>query len=420
MKINRISKENWLQEGPQTKITDNIVQIVNEIPGEKLAYVSNALEWMKANLKSIAGKPGWKDKFRTRTADEILTEKTTSGCGDIAVAFIALTRGKGIPSILLEMPFKSWLESDDIGSFSNHDIAKVFVNGKWYWVDPTKGIIGNDISVAGNHDYVILAEALDSWEMGINSWESYKERYLEFRKKYIFDKTKNLGIEVEYPKTERVDKSEVIFGHKIVDPYRWLEDGESSRVREWTKEQNKFCEKIINERADVKDYRKHLKKVYDVTSFGLPRKAGDYYFWNEKQGNENQAVLYCKKGLNGKGRTLVNPNTLDKNGLSSLDSWNISKSGRYVAYGISKAGSEDSTLYVLDVRKKVQLKEEIPHTRYPNVRWLPDESGFYYTRFPAIGEVPKGEELYHQRIYFHKLGESYKKDDVIFGERRYL
>ena len=42
------------------------------------------------------------------------------------------------------------------------------------------------------------------------------------------------------------------------------------------------------------------------------------------------------------------------------------------------------------------LPDVIERTRYASVAWLPDSKGFYYTRYPAVGSVPKGEENYHR------------------------
>src|SRR5262249_7112307 len=50
--------------------------------------------------------------------------------------------------------------------------------------------------------------------------------------------------------------------------------------------------------------------------------------------------------------------------------------------------------------------------------WLPDGKGFYYTRYPAIGSVPKGEENYHHHVFFHALDTAAAKDPKVFGEGR--
>jgi prolyl oligopeptidase len=86
-----------------------------------------------------------------------------------------------------------------------------------------------------------------------------------------------------------------------------------------------------------------------------------------------------------------------------------------VAYGLSENGSENSTLHLKTFNSREQPVETIPHTRACSLAWVPDGLGFYYTRYPKPGSVPKGEENYHRRVYFHKLNTDPEKDELIFG-----
>ena len=58
-----------------------------------------------------------------------------------------------------------------------------------------------------------------------------------------------------------------------------------------------------------------------------------------------------------------------------------------------------------DVATGTDLADEIPRTRACSLAWTPDGSGFYYTRYPAPGEVPAGEEQYHRGVFHHRLGD---------------
>jgi len=60
----------------------------------------------------------------------------------------------------------------------------------------------------------------------------------------------------------------------------------------------------------------------------------------------------------------------------------------------------------------------IPNTRYCALGWLADDSGFYYTRYPAPGSVPAGQENYNSHVFFHRLGTDPKDDPKVFGEGR--
>jgi prolyl oligopeptidase len=51
------------------------------------------------------------------------------------------------------------------------------------------------------------------------------------------------------------------------------------------------------------------------------------------------------------------------------------------------------------------------------VAWVPDGSGFYYTRYPSTGKVPAGEEHYHRALYYHRLGSDPESDRLILQPR---
>ena len=54
---------------------------------------------------------------------------------------------------------------------------------------------------------------------------------------------------------------------------------------------------------------------------------------------------------------------------------------------------------------------------HASVAWLPDKSGFYYTRYPRPGSVPAGQEQYHRSVYFHRLGTDAARDELVFAPR---
>ena len=66
------------------------------------------------------------------------------------------------------------------------------------------------------------------------------------------------------------------------------------------------------------------------------------------------------------------------------------ENGKYVAYGTSASGSEISTLHIIETTTAQVLPDTIERTRAAAIAWKPDDSGFYYTRYPKPGEVAAG------------------------------
>ncbi|HCX27941.1 MAG TPA: hypothetical protein DHI91_02260, partial [Candidatus Portnoybacteria bacterium] len=222
----------------------------------------------------------------------------------------------------------------------------------------------------------------------------------------------------QYPKTRIDPVVEKMHGRTIIDNYRWLEDGKKQEVKNWARIQNDFTEKTLKKISGRKRLQKELLNYMRAGWQGSPLPVRGIYFWSQQKAGQNQPVIYFKKGLSGRPSVLIDPNKLTKQGIVSVDYWRVSPEGTYVAYGLSCGGDENSTLYIKKVKTGRILKDTIKNARWAIVSWLPDESGFFYVREPAAGSVPKGDEHYFRRIFFHQLGDDPKNDRMIFGAGR--
>jgi prolyl oligopeptidase len=224
--------------------------------------------------------------------------------------------------------------------------------------------------------------------------------------------------------TRKDDIVERLHGVDVADPYRWLEDAESPEVQQWTDAQNAATRRALDRVPGRAALEKRFWELYEIGSVGVavsrPLKAGGRrYFYTRRDGKQNQAVLYARDGAGSpRDRALVDVNAERADGTRALDWWFPSDDGALVAYGVSDDGSEESTLRVLDVASGKVLDGEIPRTRACSLAWTPDGRGFYYTRYPAAGEVPPAELKYHRAVYHHRLGDDPAKDRKVFGDGR--
>ena len=143
--------------------------------------------------------------------------------------------------------------------------------------------------------------------------------------------------------------------------------------------------------------------------------AAGRYFYAKKEGNQNQPIVYMREGLDGADKVLIDPNQGSSDDTVTIDWFVPSKDGKLLAYGSSVGGTETSTLYILDVDTGETLEESIPKVRSANPQWLKDRSGFYYSRPRDVKTIGPGEEVYERRIFFHKLGDDYNGDRLVFG-----
>jgi len=221
-----------------------------------------------------------------------------------------------------------------------------------------------------------------------------------------------------YPNSKTEPIVDEIHGERVPDPYRWLEEGSNPAVREWTDKQNSLTRGFLDQIAGRSALRERLDKLLEIGIINVPRPATGKYFYAKREGKQNQPVLYVRDGVNGTDRVLLDVNQLSTDGTTALDWYFPSDDGKFVAYGLSASGNEMSTLRIRDVASGKDVSDVVERTRACSVAWLPDASGFYYTRYPQPGSVPKDEETYHRRVYFHKLGVFPGNDPEIFGEGR--
>ncbi len=212
---------------------------------------------------------------------------------------------------------------------------------------------------------------------------------------------------------------DMFHGTKVVDNYRWLEDGKSPATQKWVEEEMAYTRGVLDPLAGREAIHQRLTQLLSIGSVTPPMIAGRHYFYTKREGMQNQPILYVREGPNGEDRVLVDANTLAADGTIALDWFQPSENGKYVAYGTSPSGSEMSTLHIIETKTGTVLPDTIERTRAASIAWKLDNSGFYYTRYPKKGDVPAGQEMYNRHVYYHALGDDATNDDkLIFGEGR--
>lgn len=218
---------------------------------------------------------------------------------------------------------------------------------------------------------------------------------------------------LDYPQMKKVNITDDYFGTKVTDPYRWLEDDNSEETKQWVDAENKITHSYLHQIPFRNAIQKRLSEVWDYASVSAPFKRQNYWLETRNNGKQNQRVLYYRKSLEEEAQILLDPNTLSKDGTVALSSYDISKDGKYLAYAISRSGSDWREIYVLDIETKQLLSDHIEWAKFTGISWY--KNGFYYTRYPkpAEGDALKGENKDSQ-IYYHQIGTVQEKDLMVY------
>ena len=228
-----------------------------------------------------------------------------------------------------------------------------------------------------------------------------------------------LTAQLQYPVTKKGDVVEDYHGTKVADPYRWLEDDNSEETKAWVAEQNKVTQDYLSKIPFRDKVKKRLEDLWNYPKYSSPFKEGEYYYFFKNEGLQNQSVAYRQKGLNGKPEVFIDPNKLADDGTAALAGFNFSKNSKYLAYSVSQSGSDWRTGYLMNVKTKQKIAEELKWLKFTDFSWKGDD-GFYYSRYPAPkdGEQLKGKNESPQ-VYYHKIGTQQSEDVLIYEDKEH-
>ena len=218
----------------------------------------------------------------------------------------------------------------------------------------------------------------------------------------------------DYPETKTVTQQDNYHGTVVSDPYRWLEEEKSEEVSAWVESQNTLARPYLAELPSRERYKERLTALWDYEKYSTPYMVNGKLFYSYNDGLQNQYVLYMADGVNGKPEVLIDPNTLSEDGTVSMASTELSPKASFLAYMLSDGGTDWKTIHVRDTSKKSDLTDIIKGIKFSNIAWLPDESGFFYSRYPQ-NEAGKYDDSQTVSIYFHAIGTAQSEDKKVFA-----
>jgi prolyl oligopeptidase len=209
------------------------------------------------------------------------------------------------------------------------------------------------------------------------------------------------------------------FGTTVDDPYRYMEDIKSPEVEAWLKSQADYTKAVL---AKVPQRDELLK---EVTTFGdaAPSRVtsvqvmGDHVYYLKRKADENIGKLYVREGFGGKERLLVDPDKLPapEGKHNAIDYFAASPDDKYVAYGVSVGGSEQSVLHVIEVASGKETGDVIDRANFGSPSWLADGRLLYNRLQKLAPGAPVTDKYVNSRAYIHVLGKNPDEDTPLLG-----
>ena len=209
------------------------------------------------------------------------------------------------------------------------------------------------------------------------------------------------------PSTRFDPLTETIHGFEVRDDFRWLEplESESEEVKAWTDLQNQRTRTALDAHPKRQMVEDRIEALYRVDSIGLPTVRGELHFNLERRGEAKQASLMRRKGAEGEAEVILDPASLDNDGLTAIDWFAPDATGKHIAFGLSRAGDEMSILHILNAESGNWLTEEIPG-KAEFCGWR-GSTGFVY------GILTDPNDAYSRVFRHHTIGRHPRHDETL-------
>ena len=216
------------------------------------------------------------------------------------------------------------------------------------------------------------------------------------------------------------DQVETMHGVAVHDPYRYFENAKDPEVVAWMKAQGDYARQQLDAIPGRDELLKRIVALSEAQGDvvgSVVRMPGDKTFYMFRAKGERQFKLMLREA-GKKDRVLVNPQLeQDRTGVPHAINFFVpSWDGKHVAYGMSAGGSEEASLYILNVQTGQHVGKPIPRVHEGLVSWLPDSQSITYNQLRQLNAEDAETEYYlDSKVMWLKLGAPENEAKAVFG-----
>ena len=211
--------------------------------------------------------------------------------------------------------------------------------------------------------------------------------------------------------------TEILHGVSVPDPYRWLEDQDSPRTRNWIEQQTQYARTYLDNIPGRERIRKRIREFLAVETYDSVQKAGTRYFFRKRLPDQEQPGIYMRDGADGVDQLLLDPADRKTGKHTALKPLRVSLDGHLLLYEVKEGGERTGVFECLDIDNRKTLLDVLPRGYLRGFAFAPDDKSFYYVHEPLDAKRP-----FYRAAYHHSLGTAFNEDREVFcaGEEEKL
>ena len=195
---------------------------------------------------------------------------------------------------------------------------------------------------------------------------------------------------------------------KSADPY----DSQAQEVVDYINSENDYTKKSLQHTTKLQEglYEEIVGRIKKDDST-VPYFENGYFYYSRYE-KEKEYAIYCRKkgSLDSKEEIILDGNQLAKGyDYFSVGSRSISPDNTWLAYSIDTLSRRFYTVYFKNLNTGKTISQTIPNTT-GSVAWANDNETVFYTS-------KNKTTLLSEKIFRHKIGVDYKKDQLVYHEK---
>jgi prolyl oligopeptidase len=195
----------------------------------------------------------------------------------------------------------------------------------------------------------------------------------------------------------------------VTDPYRWLEDQDSPRTRQWIREQTQYAREYLDHLPGRQKIHERIREFLAVETYDSLQKAGNRYFFRKRLAEQEQPCICMREEADGKDQLLVDPAEHGAGKYTAVKPLRVSPDGRLLLFEVKEGGERTGTFKFIEIESRRTLPDVLPRGYLRGFAFAPDGKSFGYVHEPPNGKGPT-----RQAAFRHVLGTEFSKDREIF------
>jgi prolyl oligopeptidase len=228
----------------------------------------------------------------------------------------------------------------------------------------------------------------------------------------------DVALTSKLPPAEVRNVPSTFHGATVNDPYRWMEDVKSAASQTWLKGQGEQARSVLDRIEGREAIAKRLAELASAQGDsvrGVIQMPGDRLYYLKRQPGEKQFKVMTRQGLAGAEKLLIDPEQISqRTGVPhAVNYFKPSWDGKTLAYGMSAGGSEDASLYFLDIGTGRLIGKPLPRVHETDMHWQPDGRSVTVTQLALLRKgAPETDTYKDSRVLRVWVG---GKTQAVFG-----